>query len=74
MDGLSMGLGFTLALVIVSVIRELLGRGTLWDIQVLGSWFHPMTLFGMPPGGFLTLGFVIAFTQWLLARKRRHTA
>jgi electron transport complex protein RnfE len=71
LDGLSMGLGFTLALVIISFIRELLGRGTLWDVPVLGGWFHPITMFGLPPGGFLTLGFFIALTQWLLARKRR---
>ncbi|MGN1031130.1 MAG: electron transport complex subunit RsxE [Butyricicoccaceae bacterium] len=62
-DGLFMGLGFTLTLVILSVIRELLGAGTiLGTITVLSS---PATIMILPAGGFLTLGCVIAAVQKL---------
>ena len=63
-DGLFMGLGFTLTLVILSVIRELLGAGTSLGgaITVFSS---PATIMILPAGGFLTLGCVIAVVQKL---------
>ncbi|MGM9650197.1 MAG: electron transport complex subunit RsxE [Butyricicoccaceae bacterium] len=63
-DGLFMGLGFTLTLVILSVIRELLGAGTILGgaITVFSS---PATIMILPAGGFLTLGCVIAVVQKL---------
>ena len=66
-DGLFMGLGFTLTLVILSVIRELLGAGTILGgaITVFSS---PATIMILPAGGFLTLGFVIAVMQKLLKK------
>ena len=59
-----MGLGFTLTLVILSVIRELLGAGTILGgaITVFSS---PATIMILPAGGFLTLGCVIAVVQKL---------
>ncbi len=48
------GAGFTLALVIVSAIREVLGSGTIWGISVAGG-IDPMTMLILPPGGFLAL-------------------
>lgn len=62
-DGLSMGLGFTFSLSIVATIRELLGNGTFCGLPVLGSWYKPAILLILPPGAFLTLGFVIAVVQ-----------
>lgn len=63
-DGLFMGLGFTLTLVILSVIRELLGAGTILGgaITLISS---PATIMILPAGGFLTLGCVIAVVQKL---------
>ena len=63
MDGISMGLGFTFALVILGSIREVIGAGTIFGISVFGEWFEPAVLFIMPPGAFITLGFVIALVQ-----------
>lgn len=63
LDGLSMGLGFTAALTIVAAIRELLGAGTLFGYKVLGAAYDPAIIFILPPGAFLTLGFVIAAVQ-----------
>ena len=62
-DGLSMGLGFTVALIVIATIREILGAGTFLGFPVLGAAYKPAILFILPPGAFLTLGFVIAAVQ-----------
>lgn len=60
-DGLGMGLGFTIALTLIGLIREFLGAGTLFGAQVLSlSWFTPITIFIMAPGAFLVLAFLVA--------------
>ncbi len=61
-DGLGMGAGFTLALVLVSAIREILGNGSILGINILGEGFaaSPVLIMILPPGGFLTLGIIIA--------------
>lgn len=65
MDGLSMGLGFTFALVLLGSVREILGAGTFlgFPVPVLGAWYQPALLLIQPPGAFLTLGFLIAAVQ-----------
>lgn len=75
LDGLFQGIGYTTALVIMCVIRELLGSGTFGGgilnggegIRILPEG-TPAMLMVMPVGGFLTLGFLIAGAQWLVAR------
>ena len=52
LDGVGMGIGFTLALALMGTIRELLGSGTLLGYSVLGSWFTPIGFFNLAPGGF----------------------
>ena len=64
-DGLGMGIGFTLALVIIGIAREILGNGTFWGVPVFGSGFEPVLLFILPPGAFLTLGFFLGFFNWI---------
>ncbi len=59
-DGLSMGLGFAGALVIIAAIRELLGNGTILGIDLFGGMYKPAVIFILPAGAFLTLGFLIA--------------
>ena len=66
-DGLVMGLGFTFALVIMSVVRELLGAGTIGG-GLITVFSQPATIMILPAGGFLTLGFVIAVMQKLLKK------
>lgn len=70
LDGLSMGLGFTFALLIMSTIREILGNGTFLGFHILGKSFPAATLMIMPAGGFLTLGFVIAAIQKITAMRK----
>ena len=72
-DGLCQGIGYTVALVIMCVIREFLGNGTFGGgilnngegIRIIGEGY-PAMMMVMPVGGFLTLGFVIAGFQWLM--------
>ena len=63
LDGLSMGLGFTFALILVATVREIIGNGSFLGWQILGDWYSPALLLVMPAGAFLTLGFVIAAVQ-----------
>ena len=55
-DGLGMGAGFTLALVILGSIRELLGNGSVFNYQLFGGGYEPILVMILPPGAFLTLG------------------
>ena len=71
-DGLAMGTGFTFALVILGIIREILGAGTVFGIAGFGGWFEPAVLFIMPPGAFITLGFVIALVQKLQHKREKY--
>lgn len=71
-DGLATGIGFLLALVCIASVRELIGTGMLFassdgtgGIKIFGDWFSPATIFLLPSGAFLTLGFLIAFVQKL---------
>ncbi|HHT07246.1 MAG: electron transport complex subunit RsxE [Christensenellales bacterium] len=72
-DGLGMGMGFTIALIIIGGIRELLGSGTIFGTALFGASFEPMLLAVMAPGGFLVLGLVLglvnAITNRINARK-----
>lgn len=65
LDGLGMGAGFTGALSIISSIREIIGAGTIWGVNVLGG-ATPMTMFILAPGGFIVLGLVIAMVQLII--------
>jgi electron transport complex protein RnfE len=72
-DGLGMGLGFTLTLTVLGVIREILGNGTLeffgYSILNFGEGFKPALVMIMPPGAFLTLGFLMALQKRLNEKK-----
>ena len=70
-DGLGMGLGFTLALLLLGSIREILGSGSWFGIQLFGDSFKPMLTMATTTGGFLVLGFLIAGVQALSARLRK---
>lgn len=72
-DGLGMGLGFTLSLTAMSATRELLGRGSLLGIDILGPRWEPWVFMVLPAGGFFTLGLLLIAAAWLdeLRRRRR---
>ncbi|HAR67089.1 MAG TPA: electron transport complex subunit RsxE [Lentisphaeria bacterium] len=70
-NAFGMGVGFTLALLSLGIVREIIGSGSLFGIDLFGAQFQPWAVFVLPPGGF----FVLAF--WLfvfsLMRKRKET-
>ena len=62
-DGLGMGIGFTLALLMISFVRELLGNGSLFGYQVLPDGYEPALMFILAPGGFLVFGLLMALVN-----------
>lgn len=70
MDGIGMGLGFTLSLVIISAVREVLGAGTFFGIPLFGAGFEPALIMILPPGGFLVFGLTIAAVNKLTSLKK----
>ena len=60
LDGLGMGLGFTLAITLMGSIREILGNGSIFDIRLLSENATTILIFVLPPGAFVTYGFLIA--------------
>lgn len=71
LDGIGMGAGFTVTLVLMSAVREVLGAGTFAGLPVLPGFIEPMTVFVMPPGGFAVLAVLIAASVMVEARRRR---
>ena len=59
-DGLGMGLGFTLGLTCISIVREVIGNGTIFDFRIMPSSYEPLTIFILAPGAFLVLAFLVA--------------
>ena len=69
-DGIGMGLGFTIALGVLGLVRELIGAGTLFDITVLPAAFPRTLLFVMAPGAFFTLGCLMAALNHFRNKKK----
>lgn len=68
-DGIAMGLGFTLALTVLGAVRELLGAGSIFGLSIFGASYQPALLFILPPGAFLTLGFLMALFNKVVKKK-----
>ena len=73
-DGLGLGLGFTLAIPLLSAIRELLGSGTLLGIQVMPDGYQPMAIITQAPGGFIMLGLLMVVMNSLFKAYDRRRA
>ena len=65
LDGLSVGIGFTIALLILGSVREIAGAGTFFNMPVILSSYNPLLIAILPPGAFLFLGFIFAGKQFL---------
>jgi len=79
MDGLGIGVGFLVALLAISLVREVVGAGTLWGyrltpVEVAGLTvvpaLEPVTVLGMAPGAFLVIGLLFALFRWVGNRRR----
>ena len=62
MDGIGIGLGFTLGLTLLGICRELLGAGSIFGLTLLPETYN-MLMFVLPPGAFITLGFLVAIVN-----------
>lgn len=74
-DGLAVGLGFTLALLVLGGVREVIGEGTLFGHHLFGAHYPDFLMFILPPGAFIALGFILVgvrlINRWM---QRRATA
>jgi electron transport complex protein RnfE len=69
MDAMGMAGGFMLALFSLGAIREILGDGALFGVNLFGANFEPWVIMILPPGGFLTLGVILLFFNWFREKK-----
>jgi electron transport complex protein RnfE len=68
LDGLGMGIGFTLAITLLASIREILGNGTIFSFPLVGENASTILLFILPPGAFVTYGLLIAIVNRIKTR------
>lgn len=66
MDGIGMGIGFTLIITLLGMTRELLGNGTLFGAQIMPAAYQPFMIFILPPGAFLVIGFFLAIHRKIM--------
>lgn len=66
MDGIGMGIGFTLVITAIGMIREVVGNGTLFGHQVMPAQYQPFLILILPPGAFLVIGFLIALHRKIM--------
>lgn len=69
LDAVGTGFGFMIAMILMGSFREILGNGTLLGISLFGPHYQPWVIMVLPPGGFLTLGFILLFLGWLEHRR-----
>ncbi len=69
-DGFGMGVGYTFAITVLSMIRELIGSGTIFGFQIMGEWYQPVTIVVQPPGAFIALGLLIGLVNFLTRKKK----
>jgi len=68
-DALGMGFGFTLSLFVIGTVREILGNGTFFGMELTKDLFEPAVIMLLPPGGFLTFGIIMAIMNKLTDMK-----
>ena len=73
-DGLGMGLGFTLGLVVLGSVRELIGNGSIFGMNILGAAYEPMLLIVLASGGFLTYGLLLGLFNLIVKKLQNKKA
>ncbi len=73
-DGLGMGVGFTAALILIGTVREILGSGSVFGVNILGSGFQPLLIAIMAPGGFIVFGLVLGIVNSIVNKAGKRSA
>lgn len=73
-DGLGMGLGFTISIMLMGAIREIIGNGSVFGISLFGADFEPMLLAILPAGGFIVYGLMLWGINLILNKRERNRA
>lgn len=71
-DGIGMGLGFTIGLTCIGIVRELIGAGTIFGAQIMPKSYEPVTIFILAPGAFLVLSWLVALQNKMKAKAAKH--
>lgn len=74
LDALGMGIGFTWALTLLGIIREVLGMGSIFGVNVMGADFIPWIIFVLPPGAFITLGVLVGIINSFTKSKNKESS
>lgn len=69
-DAVVMGCGFIVTLTILGIVREILGSGSIFGLQILGEWFKPWVVMILPAGAFLSLGIGLGIINYIVGRKK----
>lgn len=72
-DALGMGLGYTWAITLISMIRELMGAGSLFGYQVMGDGFTPWIIAILPPGAFIVMGILVGLMNMITRKTAKDT-
>jgi electron transport complex protein RnfE len=72
-DGFGMGVGFTISLMVIGVVRELLGNGTIFSIKIFGDSYLPLLLMIVPPGAFIVLGVLLGLMNKVEMKVAEHS-
>ncbi len=73
LDAVGTGFGFLIALLMMGAVREVLGNGSFLGVPLFGPGFEPWVIMILPPGGFLTLGFLLLVMSWVRSRRAPQT-
>jgi electron transport complex protein RnfE len=73
-NSVGVGAGFTMALLALGTVREILGNGTLFGLHLFGAGFQPWVVMVLPPGGFFVLGAWLLLFNWIRQRNERRLA
>ena len=68
-DGIGMGLGFTIGLLFIAVVRELIGKGTIFNYQIFSDSYKPISIFVLQPGAFFVLAGLVAALNFIRHKK-----
>jgi len=69
LDAIGMGIGFTAGLTVIAAFRELLGDGKLMGFPIMGSSFEPVIIMILAPGAFITMGLLLALSNYIDMRR-----